>query len=170
MDVHLRKFQEGHHQRRDAINALHFTYRGLQRLMPTMVRRSEGLLERVLMDQQRVDRAVDAVLVDAAVGHGHPPRSCVCQEAGSLLGELYHADRTPAPLQRNKLLVHALRNVRAFLVRTYTRLLEALPDEVHPALRATALELQQREADQHRELVGLGELLLQWDGTERRTA
>lgn len=170
MDKHLRKVREGHQQRRDAINNLHFTYRRLQQMMPMMTRRSDGLLARVLEDQFRVDRTVDATLVDAAVGHGHPPRPCVCEEASGLLHEVYHADRTLVPRQRALVLVDALRRLRAFLLRTYALLLEALPAEVHPALRATAMELQHREADQHRELVGVAELLAHGGDGDRRSA
>jgi len=158
-DGYLQRIRASFQQRKEVIDELHFVYKRLLRLLPNIARRSVGKLAEVLRAQHAVDRAVHSNLVDTAVQHGHVPGPCVCEEASKHTGQLYHVASTTPRTVRPGAVVEALASLRAFLIRSWGRLLGTLPEDILPELRRSATELQRKEADQHRQVVALGQRL-----------
>lgn len=157
MDRQQQTEQEGFQLRRAAINELNFVYRKLQRLFSALIRRGEpGKLGNLLKRQQQEDQAIKNQLAHVAMEQGQPPGPCVCEEPNALVEEVYHTDRVRyANRSGPRALLTALKRVRVFLMRTWGRWLSALPENVLPAYRRKIADLQNREAEQHRELVAL---------------
>lgn len=140
---------------------MHFVYKRLLRMLPRVAGWSNGPLSTLLRKQHEVDKAVHHDMVESAVEHGHVPGPCVCEEASGLMDDLYLAAHTSARPQRPSAVVTALKSIRIYLIRTWGRVLEAMPDDVLPTFRKKAATLQQREAEQHRQLIAFGESLRQ---------
>ncbi|MCB9169208.1 MAG: hypothetical protein H6594_02530 [Flavobacteriales bacterium] len=157
VDKHIQRLREGHRLRRNAINELHFTYKGLQRLLNGMVKRSgDGPLAETLRAQLMQDRSVLHDLSNVAMDHGHPPIPSTCVEADALLAEVYHADRSGAMGQaRMDALLQGLKAVRMHLLRTWSGLIDQVPGDVLPRFREAADRLRTMEAQQHRALLDL---------------
>ncbi|MCB0765487.1 MAG: hypothetical protein KDB84_12315 [Flavobacteriales bacterium] len=155
---HIRTFTQGFRQRREAIDELNFTYRHLLRMLPNLHRRvGPGPAADVLAHQYEQDRSIRDRLVQVSMDHGQPPQPCVCADASALVEDVYHADRAGEDLdERNRSVVGALKALRAFLLRVWGRLLRALPAEEEPEYHRAVRDLQREEAEQHRELVRLG--------------
>ncbi|MBK8498458.1 MAG: hypothetical protein IPL52_06470 [Flavobacteriales bacterium] len=157
----MNRLKEGFKRRRAAINELHFTYKGLMRLLPAIARRVEP---EPLGEELAAEHAEDARnlqhLNDASVEHGLPPGACVCEEAAELVENVYHADRVGRTTPGRTLgIVLALKSVRMYLILSWGRLLSALHGDVPPTLQNEAADIQRREAKQHRDLVILAEQL-----------
>ncbi len=167
-DKIVQRIREAFEQRREALNELHFVYKRLLRMLPRIANRSDRPLTDLLQQQHEVDKLVHHEMVEAAVEHGHVPGPCVCEEAAGLTDDLHLAARTDPRPERAGAVVEALRLLRVFLIRTWGRLLDAMPKDVLPHLRKTATGLQQREADQHRQLVAFGEDLRREEDLEKR--
>ncbi len=152
----LHRIREGFERRRDAINKINFTYKRLQDMLPVLMKRLGPPVSHALARQHREDRAINERLWRIALEHGQPPGPCICEEGGALIEEVHHADRATRPSGRASAIIHSLMQVRIFLIRTWARLISELHIDDHPEFRKEAIALQQREADQHRELVTLG--------------
>ena len=168
-DKIVRRIREAFEKRRVALNELNFVYKRLLRMLPRIGSRSDPPLSTLLQKQHQVDESVHHAMVEGAVEHGHVPGPCVCEEAAALTNELHLAARISPRPERASAVVEAMRRLRLFLVRTWWQLLEALPDDVLPELRKSASALQQREAEQHREVVAFGQGPSHDDDLEERT-
>jgi hypothetical protein len=155
----LRRNDDSLKRHRHAIDELHFTYLKLGHLLNALVRRASL---RPLVDlftvQYRSGRLIDDRLVRTAFEHGTPARPCVCEEAAALVEEVHHAERSAPRDKRLPVVVDGLRDVHVFLLRTWQQLIE-LSDEDEPGFRKELIQLQQQEAEIHRELVELGKQL-----------
>ncbi|MCB0790836.1 MAG: hypothetical protein H6595_11795 [Flavobacteriales bacterium] len=169
-DKHIEQLREGHRQRRSAINELHFTYKGLQRLLTTMVRRpGNDAIAGILRTQMAQDRTVMNDLAHVAMDHGQPPVPSTCAVADALLAEVYHADRQGAMgYSRMDGLLQGLKAVRMHLLRTWERLIEQAPADMLPRFREVARRLQVMEAEQHRVLLEYEARLLRPGSTQDR--
>lgn len=155
-------------RRRAAINELHFTYKGLMRLLPAIARRvePEPLGEELVAEHAEDARNLQH-LHDMSLEHGLPPGACVCEEAAELVENVYHADRVGREKPRRTLgIVLALKAVRMYLILSWGRLLSALHGVVPPSLQSGAADMQRREAKQHHDLVILAERLEHGDGLD----
>ncbi len=146
-------------ERRLSIDELHFVYKRLLRLLPNIARYTQPPLDTVLPEQHAMDRTISSELVTTAVEHGHVPGPCTCEEAAELTDQLHRVAHTAPRPQRVAAVVNALRMVRLHLIRTWARLLVSLPEDVLPGLRKMALDMQRKEAEQHRQLVTLSDEL-----------
>lgn len=161
MENHLHRLKEGFARRRAAINELHFTYKGLKRLLPAIARR----VDREPLGSELVAEHVDDVrnlqhLRDVTLEHGQPPGPCECEEAAELVEGVYHADRSVrVTKERTLAIVVALKAVRMYLIRGWGRLLAALNGTTLPAMRTEAADMQRREAKHHHDLVVLADEL-----------
>lgn len=158
-DMH--RLKEGFARRRTAINELHFTYKGLKRLLPAIARRVEPeplgkeLAAEFADDVQNLQH-----LRDVTLEHGQPPGPCQCEEAAELVEGVYHADRSVrVTTERTLAIVMALKAVRMYLIRGWGRLLAALNGTTQPVLRTEALDMQRCEAKHHHDLVALADRL-----------
>ncbi len=167
IEQRLQRIKEIEQQRIDAINDLNFTYRGLHMLLPMLVKRLVPPMNEVLEAQEPEDRSIRLAMRRVTVQHGQMPRPCVCEDASNLLSEVQHVERATTGNERVYAILAALLAVRTFLLRTWARLIELLPEEDVPTFRKEAITLQTREAEQHRELLALKRRLV--DG-ERTTA
>lgn len=167
MDRQGQQEDKGFQPRREAINELNFVYRKLQRLFSALIRRGEpGKMGELLKRQQQEDQAIKHELAHVAMEQGQPPGPCVCEEPNALVEEVYHTDRVRyANRTGPQALLTSLKRVRVFLMRNWGRWLSALPENVLPENRRKIADLQNREAEQHRELVALEhELVTGHDG------
>jgi hypothetical protein len=151
----LQQIKESIERRRDAINYLNFTYRGLHVLLTMLVKRMSPPIASTLVHQMHEDNVIKERLHRVAQEHDHPPVPCSCDEANMLLEEVRHAERAKRDPSRASMVVTALQHVRAFLLRTWGRLINDIPEEQLPQFRKEAIALQLREAEQHRQLVSL---------------
>ena len=108
-------------------------------------------------------RSIRMAMRRVTVQHGQMPRPCVCEDASNLLSEVQHMERATTGDERVFAVFAALLAVRTFLLRTWARLIELLPEEEVPAFRKEAIALQAREAEQHRELLALERRLVEGD-------
>lgn len=165
IEQRLQRIKESDQQRKAAIDEINFTYRGLHTLLPMLVRRMAPPMIGVLEAQVLEDRSIRMALRRAAVHHGQMPRPCACEDASHLLSEVQHMERATNGRERVYAVLAALLAVRTFLLHTWKRLIEHLPEEEVPAFRKEAIALQNREAEQHRELLALERRLV--DGQPR---
>lgn len=149
--------EKGFQQAREAINELNFVYRKLHRLFSALLRRGEpGKLGGLLKRQHKEDHAINERLAHVAMEYGQPPGPCLGEDANKLLEDVRHADRVRYSNRTGPhAMVSALKQVRVFLIRTWGRWLAALPENVLPEYRRKIADLQNREAEQHRQLVAL---------------
>src|SRR5689334_21951520 len=89
----LQQLKEAIERRRDAINYLNFTYRGLHALLTMLTKRIGAPVAEVLVHQLHEDHVIKERLVRAADEHQHPAMPCSCDEANALLEEVRHAER-----------------------------------------------------------------------------
>ncbi len=155
----IRKIEDDHRRRRQAIDELHFVYLKLGHLLTALVRRVMlADLGSMLTAQYRMGRLIDDRLVRMAFEHGIPARPCVCEEAATLVDEVYQAERKAAREMRPIAIVDGLRELHVFLLRTWQVVIELTGDN-EPEFRREVVALQQQEAELHRELVELGKRL-----------
>jgi hypothetical protein len=151
----LQKIKDALERRRNAIDHLHFTYQRLHGLLSLLVKRMTAPVSNVLVHQMHEDHVINNRLNRAAGEHDSAPLPCTCDEANALLEEVRYAERSKRDPARASLVVTALVHVRAFLLRTWGRLINELPEDELPQFRKEAVALQLREAEQHRQLVAL---------------
>ncbi len=161
LDNQVDNERDGYKARGEAINELGFTYKRLLRLLPAIFRRTpEPRLAQVLNEQYSVDAANEARLTKVAVDLGQPAAAFFSEEADTLVGDVYNAERAgTTPVARTWGIVQALMAVRIFLIRTWARVMANvhLEQPGHAAIHAEAVVAQQQEADQHRQLTALTE-------------
>lgn len=115
-------------KRRALINEIHFTHVKLERLLRAMVpRETTGRNGYTLREQWQHDHHAAQAIVNIGVELGLPAGPCVCAESEALLEMLRHADRLDRlnPL-RDTRVREALRDVREFVLRSWSALLQDL--------------------------------------------
>src|SRR5690349_9511311 len=134
----LQQLKEALDRRRDAVNYLNFTYRGLHTLLTMLVKRMNAPVANVLVHQLHEDHVIKERLVRVAEEHQQSPVPCTCDEANTLLEEVRHAERAKRDPMRAFRVVIAMQHVRSFLLRTWGRLINELPEEDLPKFRKEA--------------------------------
>lgn len=155
IEKQLLRIREGFQRRREAISEISFTYTRLHGLLPTLMRRLEAPLAEMLERHRHEDHAIHEGLVRIALEYGQPPVPSTCAAASALVEEVHSAGRVTRRGGAADGVMSALKEVRLFLIRSWGRLIQELNEEDLPHFRKEAIALQCREAEKHRELVGL---------------
>lgn len=143
-------------RRRAAINELHFVYKNLLRMLPSLVRRSPEAVAHVLQEQFVHVGAMLQRLTVVAHEHGQPPRSGLFAEAADRLDRLCHAERARSTKAVPGLAtVIALQTLRIHLNREWGMLVHSLSGDNLPEFEAEAVEMQRQEIVLYHELVDL---------------